>query len=250
MSCHNAAGSASAVPFSNADKAILGSGGTSHTWDEPAVNSTYETLAPTDSEMALRLPGNQIICSTCHDNAHPSGISYPTVSSNLGTFSGQIRGTGWDKSDYPGSAHDTRFTDTGDDCQRCHENHGSTNYSLLLGTYLNTDRESGTYSGSDFTSCFTTGCHGGDRPSNNTFGDHRTHVWDMEFTCIHCHDVHSSAELKLSGTPEAGLIDLHWGFNWCTEVYDYTEGRNRQTSFTPGYCFIQCHNENHNPENY
>ncbi len=73
ISCHNPVGSASPKPFTNSMKSIPGVSGTSHSWDEPSVNATYETNITTNSEMLLRLPGDSIICSTCH-NQHGSGI--------------------------------------------------------------------------------------------------------------------------------------------------------------------------------
>lgn len=72
-SCHNpAAGSmAENKPFLNADKAIPGTGGNSHSWD--VAIGLYETNLPSDSEMSLRLTAaNEIVCSTCH-NQHNNG---------------------------------------------------------------------------------------------------------------------------------------------------------------------------------
>ncbi len=67
MSCHNPSGTASGKPFENAMKAIPGIIGNSHSWDVTAINSALETNTPSNSEMALRLPGGKIICSTCHN---------------------------------------------------------------------------------------------------------------------------------------------------------------------------------------
>ena len=84
MSCHNSAGMASAKPFSNADKAVPGVSGTSHAWDKLAVNATYETNRTTNSEMLKRLPGDFIICSTCH-NQHTNAPATPFLrASNAG----------------------------------------------------------------------------------------------------------------------------------------------------------------------
>ncbi len=73
ISCHNPTGVASSKPFSNSMKAIPGVTGTSHSWDIPSVNTTYETNITTNSDMLQRLPGDSVICSTCH-NQHASGI--------------------------------------------------------------------------------------------------------------------------------------------------------------------------------
>ncbi len=73
MSCHNPTGLASTKPFNNSMKAVPGVTGTSHSWGVPSINVTYETNQTTDSEMVLRLPGDSIICSTCH-NQHSNGI--------------------------------------------------------------------------------------------------------------------------------------------------------------------------------
>ncbi|MCX6273564.1 MAG: hypothetical protein NTU44_20540, partial [Bacteroidetes bacterium] len=75
MSCHTSNGSASSKPFSNAMKAIPGVSGNSHNWDKPAINSIYETNTPTITQMQNRLPGGNIICSTCHDQHDP--LTYP-----------------------------------------------------------------------------------------------------------------------------------------------------------------------------
>ncbi len=76
INCHNPSGSASSKPFTSAMKAIPGTSGTSHQWDMAAVNVPYETNMPTFNSMLLRLPGNSIICSTCH-NQHTSAPASP-----------------------------------------------------------------------------------------------------------------------------------------------------------------------------
>ena len=76
ISCHNPTGTASNLSFDNSDKAIPGTGGTSHAWDVLAINSIYETNTTTDPEMLLRLPDGNIICSTCH-NQHNSAPASP-----------------------------------------------------------------------------------------------------------------------------------------------------------------------------
>lgn len=68
MSCHKAGGSAEGLRFSDIDKAIPGTSGTSHAWGVPAVHAAYETRLPTITGMLSRLDSNNnIVCSTCHD---------------------------------------------------------------------------------------------------------------------------------------------------------------------------------------
>ena len=73
QSCHISTGVASAKPLLNVNKATPGISGNSHAWDVPAANSNYQTLAPAaGTEMGMRLAGDNIICSTCH-NQHNNG---------------------------------------------------------------------------------------------------------------------------------------------------------------------------------
>lgn len=77
LNCHNPVGTASTKSFQNSDKAIPGTlSGKSHSWDVNAVNATYGTQLPTDSQMALRIVSNKIVCSTCH-NQHNSSAGSP-----------------------------------------------------------------------------------------------------------------------------------------------------------------------------
>ncbi|KAA3618883.1 MAG: hypothetical protein DWQ05_05810 [Calditrichaeota bacterium] len=67
MSCHNPVGVASGMPFSEADKAIPGTSGTSHAWEVPATNWEFGAELPTNAEMSLRVLDGKIVCSTCHN---------------------------------------------------------------------------------------------------------------------------------------------------------------------------------------
>jgi len=67
QSCHNSSGLAADLPINSSDMAAPGMDGTSHAWGAQAVNATYGALAPQDAQMQLRLPGDNIICSTCHN---------------------------------------------------------------------------------------------------------------------------------------------------------------------------------------
>ncbi len=78
QSCHNATGVASDMPINNSDKAVPGTSGTSHSFDAPAVNATYDTVSPSNAEMSKRIYNNNIVCSTCHDQ-------HAAVSSKGGT---------------------------------------------------------------------------------------------------------------------------------------------------------------------
>ncbi|MCF6342564.1 MAG: cytochrome c3 family protein, partial [Bacteroidales bacterium] len=74
MSCHNPAGMASNTPFTNADRAEPGIGGTSHAWNKPAINEEYGASLPTNSNMANKVMYDEIVCSTCHN---PHADNYP-----------------------------------------------------------------------------------------------------------------------------------------------------------------------------
>lgn len=74
MSCHNPTGTASSKPIDVTMKADPGVSGTSHSWDIPSVNAAVQSNITTDPSMLLRLPGDSVICSTCH-NQHGSGYA-------------------------------------------------------------------------------------------------------------------------------------------------------------------------------
>lgn len=87
LSCHVSSGAASAKPFINADKAIPGTSGTSHSWDAPSENTTYETEITTDPDMVLRIDtdnNDNITCSTCHNQHNSNTNSNYTRISNDG----------------------------------------------------------------------------------------------------------------------------------------------------------------------
>ncbi len=83
MSCHNPTGRASAKPFTNADRAIPGTSGTSHAWDKPATKPQFGAAPPTNTEMSRRLFNDKIVCSTCH-NQHKQTFSPFLRDSNNG----------------------------------------------------------------------------------------------------------------------------------------------------------------------
>lgn len=67
QSCHNPVGLAGDLPIATTDKAVPRVSGTSHAFDVLADNTAAGAQAPTDFEMSRRLPGNKVICSTCHN---------------------------------------------------------------------------------------------------------------------------------------------------------------------------------------
>src|SRR3990170_4386376 len=82
QSCHNSSGLASALSINNSDKAVPGSLGTSHAFDVAAVNATYATTTPSNTEMQKRVMNAKIVCSTCHDqhSATSSDAGRPRIS--------------------------------------------------------------------------------------------------------------------------------------------------------------------------
>jgi hypothetical protein len=74
QSCHNPAGLAGDLALNSVDAAVPGVSGSSHAFDVPVVNPSLGTQAPLDAEMQLRLPGGNVVCSTCH-NQHKSVAS-------------------------------------------------------------------------------------------------------------------------------------------------------------------------------
>ncbi len=67
QSCHNPSGLASALPINSSDRGVPGQAGTSHKFDMPADAAHQGAQMPTNPEMALRVMGGNVVCSTCHD---------------------------------------------------------------------------------------------------------------------------------------------------------------------------------------
>ncbi len=69
QTCHNPAGQAGDLPINSADSAVPGLTGTSHAFDTEAVPALnpFATQLPLDPEMAMRIIGGNVVCSTCHD---------------------------------------------------------------------------------------------------------------------------------------------------------------------------------------
>ena len=79
QSCHYSGGSASAFPVNSSNKAVPGAQGFQHGFDVAAVNSTCGAATPANADMAVRVMGGNVVCSTCHDQHDGS-------SSHGGTF--------------------------------------------------------------------------------------------------------------------------------------------------------------------
>ncbi len=200
ISCHNPAGSASQKPLANSDKATPGVGGTSHSWDKNAVNTTYQTNLPTNAAMLVRVNSGQIICSTCHDQHSQTYYPYLRASNsgdalckdchsarNLGRY---LDNTATNRSSHPVgvtyNGADPRFLATPSapivlvsskvECSSCHKTHyaGSSDGNILRMTYNENLCES---------------CHA---PATATSTmDHKG------MSCITCHDPHQSGSTNI-----------------------------------------------------
>jgi predicted CXXCH cytochrome family protein len=102
QSCHNSAGLAAALPLDNADAAVPGVSGSSHAFDAPALNPSFDTQLPLDPEMALRVMDGNVVCSTCHnqhkaDAAHGGTpkVSPPVQVTALGSTGAVASGGTW-----------------------------------------------------------------------------------------------------------------------------------------------------------
>lgn len=231
MSCHNSNGSASQHPFSNAMKATPGVSGTSHNWDAPAVNSTFETNNPFNADMALRLPGGQIICSTCHNQHNP--YVYPKYlrasntgdavckdchsARNVGTYASNHSNKGshpvgvtFNPSDprfLPTPANPFNYIDSKVECSSCHQAHyaTSTDGNLLKATDNNV---------------ICTSCHIEKSPTITL--DHEG------MTCKTCHYTHSTDKSNIMMvrnnlvTPNSGTKTVV--FNANTGPGNYADG--------------------------
>ncbi len=238
ISCHNPSGLASILPFDNSDKAIPGTGGRSHAWGVPAINVAYETNAPSDTEMLLRLPAGNIICSTCHDqhssNTNPSYLRSLNTGDVLCKNCHSARDIGRYTDDnmnnkgshpvglgYPSGNSSYKETPTGSvqvvdgniECSSCHQPHYSTTNDGNLLRQTNND-------------ALCTECH--------TYSSHN------DMGCNACHQTHNSSKdniymiRDLVATPVSG--------DWAV-VYTAQSGPNSgadgDTSYD-GICEV-CH---------
>jgi len=62
-------------PWASSYQATPGVEGRSHHWDSSATNPTYSAQAPSNPDMAARLPNGNMICSTCHDQHRGASLN-------------------------------------------------------------------------------------------------------------------------------------------------------------------------------
>ncbi|MBD3867918.1 MAG: cytochrome c3 family protein [Acidobacteria bacterium] len=100
QSCHNPSGLADQAPIPSSASAIPGFSGSSHAFGVPAVNGAYSTERPLNTEMDLRIMGDNVVCSTCHDQHAGTStqggtpkISTPEKVTSLGAGTASSQGT-------------------------------------------------------------------------------------------------------------------------------------------------------------
>jgi predicted CXXCH cytochrome family protein len=79
QACHYTGNPNNGLPVENADKAAPGADGTHHAFEVSATNAAYGALPPQDTQMALRVMGGNLVCSTCH-NQHSAANKAGTQS--------------------------------------------------------------------------------------------------------------------------------------------------------------------------
>ncbi|MFZ4707838.1 MAG: cytochrome c3 family protein, partial [Bacteroidales bacterium] len=243
ISCHNPAGSASLKPFANADKAVPGVSGNSHSWDINAVNATYQTNMPTNAGMLNRIVSGQIMCSTCHDQHAQTFYPYLRADNsgdalckdchtarNLGTY---ITNTTTNRSSHPVgityNSADQRFLSTPTvpivlvnskvECSSCHKTHyaGSNDGNILRMTN-NTN--------------LCQNCHALQTPT--------TTLVHKGMTCVTCHDSHQTGSQNIYlirdniSTPNSGTKPTIFTSN--ASGSNYADG----TASFNGVCEV-CH---------
>ena len=219
------------------------------TCHNPHLASGAEKLADPDTGATTTWAGTQEeFCLTCHDGTAPTGISFPAT----------VAGTGYNKSTFVNTTHDTSASGPdglSDSCRGCHAQHGSSNLSNLLANYVIADYNIWNYGDGDYAVCWA--CHveaniiadAAGTPANNRFGNlHGLHVNEEATPCILCHETHAPYD---SG--EAGLISFEFAIQNGYDI-SYIGGYNASTSFwidgAQGYCYIRCHGTDHTPESY
>ncbi len=178
-------------------------------------------------------------CLTCHDGSGAPGVAFPALAP----------GSGYNKSQFAGTTHDVQLG--ADACSACHDPHGSPHQATLLNRYVVNDFNQYSTGDGDYASCWA--CHNENFiiEQKNNFGErHKKHVKGEDAPCIACHNVHGGFDAS-----ELGLIDLSYpdqhGFD-----FDFISGSDPSSAFwlngtlDAGFCLLQCHGENHNPEDY
>ena len=91
----------------------------------PHLVNSENKLSNPDATNLLWVGTNTTFCLICHDGSPPPSIAFPAASP----------GTGYNKSAFLGTTHETAISGT-DDCQSCHYAHGAppenTGYPSLL----------------------------------------------------------------------------------------------------------------------
>ncbi len=261
--CHTGGGGASDIrnefartshhQVSGSDQSISGAKVECANCHNPHTSTSTQPLIDPISPSVLWSGDDEGFCLRCHGGSAPPGVRFPSTSA----------GTGWDKSAFAGSSHETSIT--GKKCQACHEPHGSNGYSLLKGAYTKADNTVYRYQDGNYGLCFS--CHiearvvvsgTENRAARNAFGErHKTHVQDERSPCIHCHDAHASSDAV-----EPGLINFKYGVSKLDVNLTVPSGtHNLSTSFNAlrggvaGSCSLRCHaspleSEVHDPEDY
>lgn len=82
LSCHNSTGTAQELPISQVEEADPGNQGRHHSFNKNAIKPDYGAEIPQNNEMALRIMGSKVVCSTCHNqhNASQSIGGKPRIS--------------------------------------------------------------------------------------------------------------------------------------------------------------------------
>ncbi|MFQ5605230.1 MAG: cytochrome c3 family protein, partial [bacterium] len=203
----------------------------------PHIASSANLLVDPDAGGDSKWRGSSTaFCLTCHDGRAPSGVSFPS----------RARGSGFDKSDFTGSTHDTKLGS--DSCLQCHQPHGSSFTSILKAKYVT--RDNNKFASGDYQACWS--CHSEDyilNNKNNAFGKlHEKHVEKEDVPCVACHDTHGPFDRG-----EPGLINFNFalqhGFN-----LKLLNGKNLSTAFeikgNKGSCYVDCHGKKHSPKTY
>ncbi|MFQ5491729.1 MAG: hypothetical protein ACE5GE_13505, partial [Phycisphaerae bacterium] len=204
----------------------------------PHLASTLTPLIDPDSGAAWAGTG-EAFCLKCHNGTPPAGVSFPAAAP----------GSGYDKSAFVGSTHDTLAG--ADNCRQCHEQHGSANLATLKNRYVVADFNKYSTGDGDYASCWD--CHNENfviEQKNRFEGFHKKHVKGEDAPCITCHDAHRSYD---AGEP--GLINLTYpnqqGFD-----FQFIDGKDASTAFwlnaaqNQGNCYLRCHGKKHDPKDY
>ncbi len=214
----------------------------------PHLANAANKLADPDTGAQTPWTGTmEAFCLTCHDGSPPGGVAFPASAS----------GTGYDKSTFVGTTHDTQTGGT-DSCRQCHDQHGSPYNSLLLNDYVTADYNPYTYPDADYALCWN--CHDEWQTifGQSRFGKYKNGVFDENFhdkhvrgeqaPCFVCHDVHAPHD---AGEP--GLINFDFAVQLGYDI-QYIGGRDGSTAFwingNQGYCYIRCHGKDHTPKQY